>query len=109
MKNNMKRYTALEKFMSTMGITYTVKISKVYYNPRKTACVTVIAYYQGQEQFHKINCFSSESNGTVKFSDGNLLMSVKEGILHFLGEDQLVKEYFYNLGKQVAIEYLGKE
>lgn len=100
---------ALEKFMNTIGATYSVTLSKEYYfQGKKNCCVKVEVKRDKEWEYIKYHCYSLKNDGSLSFEGGNTVMGVKDGILSYLGMDEEVNDYFTNKARELAKKCLEK-
>ena len=108
MENNFGK--VLEKFMNTMGITYTLEITRGYRNTmgRKNVCIEIMVKYKGEVQYIQHHCYRKVGD-SILYTEGNEIMGIKDGVLAYLGNPKKVDEYFDRLGREMAKEYFEKD
>ena len=103
-------YPALEKFMSAMGITYKIKPDSIEYvsGGYRNLCMHITVFYRGDIELDEYRCYRHKNNVDIRYSQGNIVKGVKEGILAALGDDYKVDSYFEKLARIKEMEYFEK-
>jgi hypothetical protein len=104
-------FSALEKFIDQMGITYNITPSRYYLEPRRgysSVCMHIVVYYQGNVEYDQHHCYSVKNDGSIVYDEGNQVKGVKDGVLVYLGEDIKIDNYFNHLARIKAVKYLNK-
>lgn len=101
---------ALEKFMNTMGITYTLEVTRGYRDTmgRKNVCIEIMVKYKGEVQYIQHHCYRKVGDA-ILYSEGNEIMGIKDGVLGYLGDTKKVDNYFDLLARRMAKEYFEKD
>lgn len=101
---------SLEKFMKTLGITYTIEISRGYRDTfgRKNVCYEIRVEYKEESQYIQYHCYRWDGKNMV-YREGNEVMGVKDGVLAYLGENQKVDEYFDRLARVKAKDFFESD
>jgi hypothetical protein len=104
-------YPALEKFMSAMDITYKIKPDSIEYvsGGYRNLCMHITVFYRGNIELDEYRCYRHKNNVDIRYSQGHIVKSVKEGILAALGDDYKVDSYFEKLARIKAKEYFEKD
>jgi hypothetical protein len=104
-------YPALEKFMSALDITYKIKPDSIEYvsGGYRNLCMHITVFYRGNIELDEYRCYKHKKNVDIRYSEGNIVKAVKEGILTALGDDYKVENYFETLAKIKAMEYFEKD
>ena len=108
MGNDFK--VALEKFMNTMGITYTLEITRGYRDTmgRKYVCIEIRVEYKNDPQYIQHHCYQ-KSGDAILYSEGNEIMGIQDDVVGYLGEPEKVDAYFDRLTSRMAKEYFEKD
>ena len=98
---------AFEKFMDTLGITYTIGLSREGRDPsngEKFVCFKVDVR-RGEELVYSIyNCYEL-SRGQVWFASSNEIISVSNGFLAFFDDGKSISKYFESKTRDMAKDY----
>ena len=105
------KYSALEKFMSAMDITYKIKPDSIEYvsGGYRNLCMHITVFYRGNIELDEYRCYRHKPNVDVRYSQGNIVKAAKEGVLAALGDDYKVENYFENLARTKAKQYFEKD
>lgn len=108
MENNF--YNSLKKFMKTLGITYTIEMAREYRNTygEKNVCFEIRVEHKGTVQYLQHHCYGKVRD-EIRYTGGNEIMGVKDGVLAYLGDNQKVDEYFDGLARIKARDYLDSD
>jgi hypothetical protein len=107
-------YSALEKFIDRMGITYSIKTGPVILvaNPKNPfnrtlprICVDITVDYLGELQYGQVHCYILDE-GKLQYREGDRSMKISDGVLAYLGDNDKVDEYFDQLARKKALERL---
>lgn len=100
----------LEKFMQTMGITYTIEISRGYRDTtgRRNVCLEIRVEYKRAPQYIQSHCYKKVGDA-ILYVEGNRTMSISEGILAYLGDNRKVDEYFDRLARDKFKKYFHSD
>jgi hypothetical protein len=104
-------YPALEKFIKQMGIVYTIVPGKTWFDPRggTGVCMHVVVLYKGKVEYDQYHCYVIRSNNKVIYDEGNEVKGVKDGILAYLGDDEMVDDYFDKLARKKALQFYYRD
>ena len=96
--------------MNTMGITYTLEITRSYRDTmgRKSVCIEVMVKFKDKVQYIQHHCYRKVED-KIKYSEGNEIMGVKDGVLAYLGNNQKVDDYFDRLARRMAKEFFDSD
>ena len=98
---------ALEKFMDSFGITYTIEIARTYRERVKpVCCLRILVERKGQPEYLQYHCYSLKSNGDLKYVEGNEIKGIHQGVLAYLGMDREIDNYFDLKAREIAKDYL---
>ena len=111
----------IERYMNLRNLDYKIKVIKTYYDgPRATICVQIVVHEKDslEIQFNEYHCYrlilpvwsgkSGLSLNDVKFAEGNRVKSAGEGSLLYLGNNDMVENYFSEKTRQFAFDYFEK-
>ena len=96
--------------MNTMGITYTLEITRDYRDTmgRKYVCIEIRVEYKNDPQYIQHHCYQ-KSGDAILYSEGNEIMGIQDGVLGYLGDTKKVDNYFDLLARRMAKEYFEKD
>lgn len=88
-------YPALEKFINRLGLKVTIELNSTGFNKTwgKFVCCHVLVTRKGEVEYSQYHCYVPGINGP-KYSEGNEVKGVREGVLAYLGDDHKVDNYF---------------
>jgi hypothetical protein len=101
-------YTALEKFMRTMGLKYSIEIDRHGISHGiKWVCISV-SVTRGENQEYLVNyCYNRRKDGDLVYAEGNRILDIRDGILNYIGEEEKISRYFEVKAKELAKKYFG--
>jgi hypothetical protein len=93
-----------------MDITYKIKPDSIEYvsGGYRNLCMHITVFYRGDIELDEYRCYRHKNNVDIRYSQGNIVKGVKEGILAALGDDYKVDSYFEKLARIKAMEYFEK-
>ena len=96
-------WTAIEKFIVNFGLDVEIKVIRDYFRSgREIVCIEVVVYHEKKIEYEQIHCYKKLKNNEVIYSEGNLIKSISDGILGFLGQDDKVDAYFEGKARELA-------
>lgn len=98
---------ALEKFISNFGIDIQFKYLRGFFSGgRPMCCISVTAFHEGNLEYEQHHCYKLLKNGEVFYAEGNLIKSVSDGLLGYLGKDDFVDFYFEESTRKMAKKHI---
>lgn len=99
-------YTALEKFMKTMGLKYSIEIDRDGISHGvKWVCISV-SVTRGKNQEYLVNhCYHRRRDGDLVYAEGNRILDIRDGILNYVGEEEKISRYFEVKARELAKNY----
>ena len=102
-------YPALEKFIDMLDLKVTIELNSVGLKQTwgKFVCCHVLVSRKGEVEYSQYHCYVPGING-LKYSEGNQVKGVRDGILAYLGDDKKVDNYFESKTRKLAQKYFEK-
>lgn len=95
--------------MDMVNTTNIVELSREGYSRQGIfVCFKVEVKYNNETNYLTHHCYNYV-NGKVVYSDGNEIIGVKDGILAYLGNNELVQRYFEQIARHYARKYFEEK
>jgi len=101
-------YPALEKFINRLGLKVTIELNSTGLKQSwgKFVCCHVLVSRKDEIEYSQYHCYVPGIEGP-KYSEGNEVKGVREGLLGYLGEDRKVDNYFESKTRKLAQKYFS--
>ncbi len=102
-------YPALEKFINRLGLEVTIEVNSTGFTKKtwgEFVCCHVLVSRKDKIEYSQYHCYVKGIEGP-KYSEGNEVKGVREGLLGYLGEDRKVDNYFESKTRKLAQKYFS--
>jgi hypothetical protein len=94
------------KFLNRIDATVNIELERRYRNRQgnQVVCMKVEVKFKGKTHYLQYHCYSMKNN-KITYDEGNEVVPIKNGILAYLGNPNVVDNYFDELARTEAKKY----